>query len=188
MFRLAARAVAQGRRTAARSFACLSVHVNYGSLETTKADLQTLFEKVGKVWDVRLLESHSSKRLLGRAVVRFYSGDFTPGNTPEAPPDLPAPTDGEIQAVTETVDNAISQFNKATLNGVQISVSRTAADPQQLHRWYERHKNAPNRDKHAGLFPANPFFGHPRQVDDYQQGFITGFKLGLKDGSRNPKK
>ncbi|KAJ2626148.1 hypothetical protein H4R22_004931, partial [Coemansia sp. RSA 1290] len=177
MFCLVARVGARGQRITARSFACLSVHVNYGSLETTKADLQKLFEKVGKVWDVRLLESHNSKRLLGRAVVRFYNGDFTPGDTPETPPDLPAPTDSEIRAVTETVDNAISQFNKAMLNGVQISVSRTAADPQQLHQWYERHQNVPKRDKHAGIFPVNPFFGHPRQVDDYQQGFLTGFKL-----------
>ncbi|KAJ2849456.1 hypothetical protein IWW36_002617 [Coemansia brasiliensis] len=188
MFCLAARAVAQCQRPAARSFACLSVQVNYGSLETTKADLQTLFEKVGNVWDVRLIESHNTKRLLGRALVRFYSGEFTPGETPEMPPELPPPTDGEIQAVTETVNNAVSQFNKAVLNGIQIRVTRTAADHLQLHRWYERHQNAQKTNKHAGIFPVNPFIEYPRQVDDYQQGFVTGFKLGLKDGSRNPKK
>ncbi|KAJ2795571.1 hypothetical protein H4R20_005835 [Coemansia guatemalensis] len=186
--RMAGVAAASTRRLGTRSFACLSVSVEYRTLRTTRADLLAMFEQVGKVWEVRLLESPMSGRLLERALVLFYDGDYQPANAPEARPVLPPPSDTEIREVTRAVDHAIARFNNSTLNGVQINVRRTGGSPTQLHVWYENQSidKADGRPPLPDIFPVNPFYELTRMGDDYQQGFMTGFKLGLKDGSKGP--
>ncbi|KAJ2082341.1 hypothetical protein H4R24_001646 [Coemansia sp. RSA 988] len=186
--RMAGAAAASIRRPGTRSFACLSVSVEYRTLRTTRADLQAMFEQVGKVWDVRLLESPMSGRLLERALVLFYDGEYQPGSASGAPPVLPPPCEAEIREVNRAVDHATGRFNNSTLNGVQISVRRTSGSPTQLHVWYENQSidKAEGRPPLPDIFPVNPFYELTQMGDDYQQGFMTGFKLGLKDGSKGP--
>ncbi|KAJ2500746.1 hypothetical protein GGH96_002499 [Coemansia sp. RSA 1972] len=189
--RLTARAAAGASRPAVRGFACLSIHVNYGALQTSIDDLRTMFEQVGNVWDVRLIQSMATGRLAGRAVVMFSDGAYEPGDSPDEPPILPPPTSEEIQAVTAMVNNAVGRFNMTMVNGTQIFIHRTRSGPSQAHEWSEGHQFRSEWAKlqnHEKLFPVNPFHENKRPGDDYREGFVTGFELGLKDGSKNPQK
>ncbi|KAI8322327.1 hypothetical protein GQ54DRAFT_317200 [Martensiomyces pterosporus] len=176
------------RSTAQRHFACLSVHVGYGTPRTSKADLKQTFEKYGKVWDVVPIESQASGRLLQQALVRFYEGEHAPGDTPDSAPTLPPPTAAEIKSVEGAVSMAIERLDGSELNGVKIRVRQAYDDrPTQLHEWYEdKHLDHAVEDTrpHKELFPVNPFHEPARLGDDYQRGFMAGFKLGLKDGSK----
>ncbi|KAJ2768901.1 hypothetical protein IWQ56_002758 [Coemansia nantahalensis] len=177
-----ARRAAAGRR----GFACLSVYVNYGTHETTTSDLRALFEQVGSVWDVEPVEAGTHGRQLTRALVRFYAGDHELRDGPAA---LPPPSDAEMEAVSKAVDDAISRFDHTMLNGAQIFVVRADKSPWQLHRWLEggrAAKQAHQARPRPDIFPVNPFYGPARRDDDYQRGFMAGFRLGLKDGAREP--
>ncbi|KAJ2351592.1 hypothetical protein IWW50_002366 [Coemansia erecta] len=188
---LNARVAAFAKRPAARGFACLSVHVKYDLIETTLDDLRAVFEQVGNVWEIRPIQSTQSGRLLGRTVVMFYEGAYWPGASPDEPPTLSPPTSEEIQAVTAVVENAVSRFDRTLVNNAQIDVHRTKSGPSQLHKWYENLQYRGEWAKtqhHKNLFPVNPFFDHKPPEDDYHKGFVAGFKLGLKDGSKNPRK
>ncbi|KAJ2710112.1 hypothetical protein H4R19_003910 [Coemansia spiralis] len=185
------RAAAAACRAAAgrRGLASLSVKVNYGTHETTTSDLRALFEQVGSVWDVEPDEAGTHGRQLTRAVVRFYAGEPQPGDKPGEPSTLPPPSDGEIEDVTKAVDDAIARFHCSILNGAQILVVKGDTNPWQLHLWLEGQQKA----KHAAqmrlrkdIFPVNPFYNYRRPEDDYQKGFMAGFRLGLKDGAREP--
>ncbi|KAJ1849449.1 hypothetical protein LPJ70_000463 [Coemansia sp. RSA 2708] len=184
-------AAAKAARRTVRGLACLAVHVRYWAPETTAADLQAMFEQAGKVWDIQMIKSVKTGRPLGRALVRFYEGTYQPAATPDALPDLPPPSEDEIEAVTKTVDIAIGRFDRTTLHGSPIFVRRTSSGPSQLHQWYRQHDadfvDGPGDQLRANIFPVNPFHNQSRPTDDYHQGFMAGFKLGLKDGSSNPK-
>ncbi|KAJ1728828.1 hypothetical protein LPJ61_003828 [Coemansia biformis] len=185
--------IALPRRAGAgrRGLACLSVYVNYGTHETTVSDLRALFEQVGSVWDVTPAESGASGRQQTRALVRFYAGEHQPGDSPGAPPQLPPPSDAEIAAVTKAADDAVGRFDRSMLNGAQIFVRKASSSPWQLHVWYENRQAAEETARHRPrpeIFPVNPFHEHARQEDDYQKGFMAGFRLGLKDGSQGPNK
>lgn len=174
-----------------RKLACLSVHVSYGTLKTSKEDLQEMFSKVGQIWDIVPVEAKVTGRLLKQSVVRFYDGNYElaeDGNPDSVPAYLPPPTAKEINAVREMVVGAIQQLDRADLNGVKIRVRESHEDsPRQLHEWYEDMAVRQERDKQrlpAEMFPINPFHRLPQKNDDYRQGFLAGFKLGLQDGSK----
>ncbi|KAJ1956151.1 hypothetical protein GGI12_005382 [Dipsacomyces acuminosporus] len=178
------------RNTAQRTLACLSVHVRYGTLKTTAADLKQVFEVCGRVWDVVPIESRVSGRLVQQALVRFYAGEYTPSESPGAAPVLPPPTASEIRAVEAAVGTAIEKVDGTEINGVKIRVQKANDDsPNQLHQWYEEQQLLDqtagyNTRPYKDLFPVNPFHEPARLGDDYQRGFMAGFKLGLKDGSK----
>ncbi|KAJ1863516.1 hypothetical protein LPJ73_000506 [Coemansia sp. RSA 2703] len=165
----------------------MSVNVDYGTLKTSKEDLWKVFQHVGKVWDVQIIESKLSGRVFKRAVVRFYDGEYQSGDISESAPVLPLPTEVETRNVQKIVDDAVSKLDRTTLNGVRLRVYAPRDNrPTQLHEWYEDMqslKSSKSHSQHAALFPINPFLKPPRDGDDdYRQGFLTGFKLGLKDG------
>ncbi|KAJ1949510.1 hypothetical protein FBU59_001112 [Linderina macrospora] len=171
------------QRLGTRGFASLSVHVRYGTLKTTTADLQQHFEQYGSVWDVIPLESHISGRLLQQAVVRFYVGEYTRGT----PPTLPPPTQDEIETAKLMVQKAISHGDGSVLNGSKIRVRESYDDsPTQLHEWYEnlQLEQDNERSRRRELFPINPFHEPLELGDDYQRGFMIGYSLGLKDGTK----
>ncbi|KAJ1938414.1 hypothetical protein EC988_007600 [Linderina pennispora] len=170
-------------RLGTRGLASLSVHVRYGTLKTTAADLKQHFEQYGSVWDVIPLESHVSGRLLQQAIVRFYVGEYTPGT----PPILPPPTQDEAEAVGLMVQKAISNGDGSALNGSKIRVRESYDDsPSQLHEWYENLQLEQENQKKTRreLFPVNPFHEPLELGDDYQRGFMIGYSLGLKDGTK----
>ncbi|KAJ2801938.1 hypothetical protein H4S07_004808 [Coemansia furcata] len=175
-------------RRATRHLACLAVQVDYGTLRTSMDDLRAVFERVGNVWDVLPIESKTPDRILKLAIVRYYVGEFTPGDTPDAIPQLPPPTPDEIAEVKATVCKALAELNLFDLNGKKLRVRESQVDdPNQLHEWYEDKQVAQEiaklRVKHE-IFPTSPFYGHAQKDDDYRQGFLAGFNLGMKDGSR----
>ncbi|KAJ2032792.1 hypothetical protein IWW57_000026 [Coemansia sp. S610] len=185
---LLARHTARAPRRVARRFACLAVQVDYGTLRTSMDDLRGVFERAGKVWDIMPIHSKTPERILKRAIVRYYEGEFTPGSTPDSAPQLPPPTPEEISAVHATVRRALAELNQFELNGKRLRVRKSHSDdPRQLHEWYEDMQAAQEiesqREKHE-IFPTSPFHKPARQDDDYQQGFMAGFNLGLKDGSK----
>ncbi|KAJ1665545.1 hypothetical protein IW140_004068 [Coemansia sp. RSA 1813] len=181
------------QRSAARRFACLSVHVNYGNQSMSMEKLKRAFEKVGKVWDVIPVEANTSGQILAQALVRFYDGDYKLGASPGDPPQsLPPPTSKEVEAVTEYVRAAVKQFNKSILNGVEIYVCQSYDhSPTQLHRWYEdvwmasAEQNNSTVAQNTDIFPINPFYKQSEPTDDYQKGFREGFRLGMKDGYKD---
>ncbi|KAI7824204.1 hypothetical protein BX661DRAFT_199790 [Kickxella alabastrina] len=154
----------------------MSVNVSYGTLKTSTDNLRQAFEQVGKVWDIIPVESKITGRLLKQAIVRFYDGEYQPGSTPDAAPVLPPPTDSEVRNVSDTAKAAVDRLDRMEINGFRIRVTMPDNErPTQLHEW-----------RHNDLFPINPFAEPPRTPDDdYRQGFMTGFKLGLKDGSKS---
>ncbi|KAJ2744742.1 hypothetical protein GGI20_002711 [Coemansia sp. BCRC 34301] len=151
-------------------------------------DLRRVFGRVGSVWDVLQVESKSPGRMLKSAIVRYYAGEYTPGSTPNAAPLLPPPTPDEINEVKVTVSRALAELNLFELNGKKLRVRKSDVDdPNQLHEWYEDKLAAEDivrrRVKHE-IFPTNPFHGHAPKDDDYRQGFLAGYNLGMKDGSK----
>ncbi|KAJ2718390.1 hypothetical protein GGI07_005780 [Coemansia sp. Benny D115] len=178
-----------GYRLAVRHLACASVIVDFKTVKTSINDLHRVFNQVGNVWDILPIESKLSGRPLYQAVVRFYDGKHYTGDTPDSAPVLPPPTDAESRRVAEMVDAAVLRLDRALINGFKIKVSPCNNNsPSQLHEWYEKmhlEKAKAHRKQQADLFPVNPFAEPPRLPDDdYQAGFMAGFKLGLKDGSK----
>ncbi|KAJ1890606.1 hypothetical protein LPJ66_007376 [Kickxella alabastrina] len=168
----------------------MSVNVSYGTLKTSTDNLRQAFEQVGKVWDIIPVESKITGRLLKQAIVRFYDGEYQPGSTPDAAPVLPPPTESEVRNVSDTAKAAVDRLDRMEINGFRIRVTMPDNErPTQLHEWYEdmqvlQAAAVPRR--HSDLFPINPFAEPPHTPDDdYRQGFMTGFKLGLKDGSKS---
>ncbi|KAJ2787756.1 hypothetical protein GGI15_000457 [Coemansia interrupta] len=187
LVRLSTRAPPCLKQQGARGLACLSVNVDYGTLRTSKEDLWRTFQQVGKVWDVQIIESKLSGRVFKRAVVRFYDGEYQPGDMADSTPVLPPPTQDETRNVQKTVAEAVSRIDRTMLNGASLRVYAPRDNrPTQLHEWYEdvqALRSSKSRSQHTALFPINPFLKPPRNDDDdYRQGFLTGFKLGLKDG------
>ncbi|KAJ2705114.1 hypothetical protein FB645_002688 [Coemansia sp. IMI 203386] len=177
------------RRANTRHFACITVEVNYGTVKTSREDLRRTFEPIGKVWDVLIVQSTLTGKLLNRAIVRFYSGDYRPADMPDAAPVLPPPTEAEIREVEQTAKHAAEKLDRTMLNNAQIRVFFPKnQEPTQLHEWYESvqaSRAKEETEKCKSLFPINPFIEPHRDAgDDYRQGFMTGFKLGLKDGSK----
>ncbi|KAJ2863648.1 hypothetical protein GGH94_003462 [Coemansia aciculifera] len=175
-------------RRATRRFACLAVRVDYGTLHTSMDDLRGVFERVGSVWDVLPIESKAPGRILKSAIVRYYVGEFTPASTLDAAPLLPPPTPDEISEVKATVRKALAELNLFELNGKKLRVREFQIDdPNQLHEWYKdkqiEQEIANQRVKHE-IFPTSPFHSPARKGDDYRQGFLAGFNLGMKDGSK----
>ncbi|KAJ2461468.1 hypothetical protein GGF42_000170 [Coemansia sp. RSA 2424] len=173
---------------ASRRFACLAVQVDYGTLHTSLDDLRGVFERVGNVWDVLQVKSKSPGRILKMAIVRYYVGEYTPGSTPDAAPQLPPPTADEINEVKASVRRALAELNLFELNGKKLRVREYAVDdPSQLHEWYEdklaAEEIASRRVEHE-IFPTSPFHNYASKDDDYRQGFLAGFNLGMKDGSK----
>ncbi|KAJ2900452.1 hypothetical protein IWW38_000505 [Coemansia aciculifera] len=175
-------------RRYSRHFACLAVRVDYGTLRTSVDDLRGVFERIGGVWDILQEESKSPGRILKSAVVRYYVGEFTPGDTPDAAPQLPLPTPDEITMVKAVAQRAIDQLDGVVLNGKKLGVRKDGIDdPMQLHEWYEDKlaaEEAASRRVAHEMFPTSPFHGHSPKDDDYRQGFLAGFNLGMKDGSK----
>ncbi|KAJ2492299.1 hypothetical protein IWW37_001611 [Coemansia sp. RSA 2050] len=185
---LLTRHTARAPRRVARQFACLAVQVDYGTLRTSMDDLRSVFERVGNVWDILPIHSKTPERILKRAIVRYYEGEFTPGSTPDSAPLLPPPTPEETGVLQATVRRALVELNQFELNGKRLRVRKAHSDdPRQLHEWYEDKQAlqeiANQREAHE-IFPTSPFHKPARQDDDYQQGFMAGFNLGLKDGSK----
>ncbi|KAJ2836917.1 hypothetical protein J3B02_006462 [Coemansia erecta] len=167
----------------------MSVEVAYGTVKTSKEDLRRIFEPVGKVWDVVIVQSSLTGRPLNRAIVRFYSGNYQPADIPDMAPVLPPPTKKEIREVEKMTRMAEAGLDRMVVNGVQIRVFLPDDNqPTQLHEWYEEMQAKRIKEEKAkckSLFPINPFAEpHQDAGDDYRKGFMTGFKLGLKDGSK----
>ncbi|KAJ2622197.1 hypothetical protein GGI26_003492 [Coemansia sp. RSA 1358] len=114
---------------------------------------------------------------LKQAIVRFYNGSYQPADSSDAPPVLPPPTEEEIRIVKNAVQDAINRFHRSMLNGVQIYAHHHFDDnPYQLHGCI--------KSQQIERFPVSPFRQPLQKGDDYQKGFMEGFKLGMIDGSK----
>ncbi|KAJ2678406.1 hypothetical protein GGI25_002391 [Coemansia spiralis] len=153
-------------------------------------DIKRTFEQAGDVWDVIPLESKMTGLPLKQAIVRFYNGSYQPADSSDAPPVLPPPTEEEIRIVKNAVQDAINRFHRSMLNGVQIYAHHHFDDnPYQLHGWYEEKRRmqmlySSIKSQQIERFPVSPFRQPLQKGDDYQKGFMEGFKLGMIDGSK----